>query len=473
MIQIPRPLVSHLGVVCFVCKVVCLGVLMSLNIGAFAWEEPRFFIEVDMAYAGIRVGQETELTYSCTVPFDSVILPEFGEGIGVVRGPEPSRVMSVAVTDGEKKQVSRVSYSFYVRFLSEGIVSLPVASVKVGGREYHTPPLCVRVKPALRDTAGVECRLSASVPPSGKGGTLRVTLFCNRRPDQRSPLLVADGRKYEPGGRSSGFSPAKDTTGGKPGGDAVKEWHEFYYNLPSDGRKACLCSVENLSFGGVPYAVESREMKGGTLSANREGLLVVAVMGVLLIFGGMWLRFRKEAREDMAAFVLRHKRLNLSTEWALTHYAFPLFLGSIPFFFLLFNGYGYVAEGRQDWFFPWFWCGVLPLVVSFAFWRRQRLKLDFQAVPTSLSPGMLREVMEKAARENNWTLDYIGEDCIVARTHRRWWEAARGEQVFLVFGREEVWINSVNDLHKRSVTFPSGYTKRNIRLLREAIESRE
>lgn len=201
---------SHLGVVCFVCKVVCLGVLMSLNIGAFAQEEPRFFIEVDMAYAGIRVGQETELTYSCTMPFDSVMLPEFGEGIGVVRGPEPSRV-----------------------------------------------------KPALRDTAGVECRLSASVPPPGKGGTLRVTLFCNRRPDQRSLLLVADGRKYEPGGRSSGFSPAKDTTGGKPGGDAVKEWHEFYYNLPSDGRKACLCSVENLSFGGVPYAVESREMKGG------------------------------------------------------------------------------------------------------------------------------------------------------------------------------------------------------------------
>ena len=401
---------SHLGVVCFVCKVVCLGVLMSLNIGAFAQEEPRFFIEVDMAYAGIRVGQETELTYSCTMPFDSVMLPEFGEGIGVVRGPEPSRV-----------------------------------------------------KPALRDTAGVECRLSASVPPPGKGGTLRVTLFCNRRPDQRSPLLVADGRKYEPGGRSSGFSPAKDTTGGKPGGDAVKEWHEFYYNLPSDGRKACLCSVENLSFGGVPYAVESREMKGGTLSANREGLLVVAVTGVLLIFGGMWLCLRKEAREDMAAFVLRHKRLNLSTEWALTHYAFPLFLGSIPFFFLLFNGYGYVVEGRQDWFFPWFWCGVLPLAVSFAFWCRQRLKLDFQAVPTSLSPGMLREVMEKAVRENNWTLDYIREDCIVARTHRHWWEPARGEQVFLVFGREEVWINSVNDLHKRSVAFPSGYTKRNIR----------
>ena len=399
-----------MGVVCFVCKVVCLGVLMSLNIGAFAREEPRFFIEVDMAYAGIRVGQETKLTYSCTMPFDSVMLPEFGEGIGVVRGPEPSRV-----------------------------------------------------KPALRDTAGVECRLSASVPPPGKGGTLRVTLFCNRRPDQRSPLLVADGRKYEPGGRSSGFSPAKDTTGGKPDGDAVKEWHEFYYNLPSDGRKACLCSVENLSFGGVPYAVESREMKGGTLSANREGLLVVAVTGVLLIFGGMWLRFRKEAREDMAAFVLRHKRLNLSTEWALTHYAFPLFLGSIPFFFLLFNGYGDVVEGRQDWFFPWFWCGVLPLAVSFAFWRRQRLKLDCQAVPTSLSPGMLREVMEKAVRENNWTLDYIGEDCIVARTHRHWWEAARGKQVFLVFGREEVWISSVNDLHKRSVAFPSGYTQRNIR----------
>lgn len=462
----------------FACKVVGLAIGMFLSIGAFAQTEPRFFMEVDTAYSGISVGQEVELRYSCTAPFDSVVPPEFGKEIEVVSGPKPRRVMSAVWGNGRKKQGSEIGFSFQIRFLREGIVSLPVASVKIGGKAYDTPPFNVWVKPALWDIQEVECLLSAFTPHLWEDGTFRITLTCNRRPDQWSPLLTVNGRKYEPSGRSSGFSSAKGTIGGKPGTATGKERYEFHYNVPSGDGKTCTCSVEELSFGGVPYPMESREIemtggKQGTATGNKKRVIVAVITGVVLIFGGMWLRFRREANEETAVFVLRYKRLNLGTEWALTHYGFPLFLGSIPFFIWLFNLYGYLVDGRREAFFPWFWCGVLPLVLAFVFWHNQRLKLHFQAVPTSLSPETLREVMEEIARENGWTVDHAGEDCIVAHTHRRWWSATWGEQIFLVFDRGQVWVNSVNDLNKRSVACPFGYTKKNIRIVQEAIAERE
>ena len=459
-------------------KARCTVVGIFLVLGVRAQTEPRFFIEVDTTDTGIFVGQEVELTYSCTVPFDSVRPPEFGRGIEVVRGPKSRRMMLMRVVDGKKEQVNVVGFSFDVRFLKEGIVDLPLVSVQINGKEYGTPPLSVRIKPAVRDIEGVKCRLTASGPHPGKGETLRVTLFCNRRPDKLSPLLVVGNRKYAPSGKSWDFSSAKDPVGEKSDSTERKETYEFYYNVPSEGGKTFTCSVENLSFGGVSYLLENREIgrereKQEAPSGKSKGVMVVVVIGGILIFGGMWLRFHKESREETAEFVLRYKRLNLGTEWALTHYGFPLLLGSFPFFLLLFHLYEYLVNGRQNLFFHWFWCGLLPVGLALIFWRNQRVKLNFQAVPTSLSKETLREVVEGVARENNWTVDHAGEDCIVARTHPHWWSATRGEQVFMVFDRGQVWINSVNDLNKQSVACSFGYTRKNIRILKKAITERE
>lgn len=462
----------HIAVWAF--KMACLAMAVLPGFGAAAQTEPRFYMGVDTAYNGICVGQEVELKYCCTVAFDSLIPPEFGGEIEVVRGPEPRRVVSAVWVSGEKQQMREEGFTFQVRFLREGVFSLPVSSVKIGGKAYHTAPLSVRVKPAAGGIEGVECQLSGGTLLSGKEGMFSVTLTCNRRPDNLLPLLVVGGRKYKPNSRNSGFSSRRDTTGGKPGEMKTQERYDFQYKVEQDGRRTYTCSVENLSFGGVPYPLENREIGcAGWASGSRMGLLVVAVLGVILIIGGVWLCFRREAREDVAAFVLRHKRLNLGTEGALTHYGFPLFLGSIPFFFLLFDGYGYMVEGRQDWVFSWFWCGVLPGVLAVAFWCNRRLKLNFRAVPTALPAETLLEVVEELARENDWTVDYTGTDYIVAHTNPRGWRAGWGEQIFMVFDRGQVWINSLNDLNKRSTICSFGYPKKNIRILQDAIEKRE
>ena len=458
-------------------KAVCTAMVMAFGTIALAQTEVPFFMEIDTAYNGVYVGQEYNLKYRCTVRFDSVSPPDFANLIEVIKGPVPNRQLSTIIVNGKKKQRMEEVFSYQVRFLREGVISLPIASVKAEGRVYITPPFHVRVKPAEQDIQGVVCSVTTQRSYIEEGETFFVTLTCNRRPDNLAPLLELGDSIYKPSGSSSRFSYTKGSGKDTSAFVNAKESYEFHYNIRSDGSGVYTFSAKNLTFGGIPYSLDNQvikiaETRHSSPGGNNE-VVIVLVIGCMLIFGFMWLRFHREADEELASFVLREGRLNLSTDWALTHYGFPLFLVSIPFFFLLSNLYKYFTEGRQDLFFPWFWCGLLPAFLAFAVYRNQRSKLNFRSVKISFSDEVMLEVVEETARENNWTIDHAGRDCVVAHTHSHWLSATWGEQIFVVFDRGQVWINSVNDLNKRSTAFSFGYTKRNMNKLQEAIERRE
>lgn len=69
----------------------------------------------------------------------------------------------------------------------------------------------------------------------------------------------------------------------------------------------------------------------------------------------------------------------------------------------------------------------------------------------------------------DWDVDHYGEDCIVAHTNPAIWHLTWGEQIFIVFDKGQVWVNSVNDLNKRTSPFSFGYAKRNVRRIRDAL----
>ena len=71
----------------------------------------------------------------------------------------------------------------------------------------------------------------------------------------------------------------------------------------------------------------------------------------------------------------------------------------------------------------------------------------------------------------DWDVDHYGEDCIVAHTNPSLWSMTWGEQIFVVFDKGQVWVNSVNDLNKRTSICSFGHNKRNIRRIREALIS--
>ncbi len=109
----------------------------------------------------------------------------------------------------------------------------------------------------------------------------------------------------------------------------------------------------------------------------------------------------------------------------------------------------------------------MPL--AYLSYRHQRRKLDFQSIPTTLDEQAIYDRIYNLAATYDWDVDHYGEDCIVAHTNPAIWHLTWGEQIFIVFDKGQVWVNSVNDLNKRTSPFSFGYAKRNVRRIRDAL----
>ena len=443
-------------------------ITLSYSVQSFAQEDSvHFSMKIDTTSNGIRCGQEFVLKYTCTAQFDSIAPPEFNTFLQAVKGPIPSKETSETVKNGVKRYVATNGFSYQVRFLSEGWVSMPTSIITVNGKRYETPPLRVWVKPAIPDTKGVECSIRTHPEYPRLGEQFWVILTCNRQPDAYNPLLVINNLKIEPTGR--GISLSKE-----------KEEYQFEYSGRAESGGDFTCSVENLTFGGTPYTLTNQLIKintegaihtpGQSTNSNSKWIgIIAAIAYIALIYLFLWLRFHKEADKELASFVLQHHKLNLNTNWAYTHYAFPLTLLLIPLVFIIVNLHTYHTDGEP--FLPLFWCGLLPVILSYIIFRSQRAKLNFQPIATSLSTEEIQQAIEAIAKQNNWTIDYLGADCIVAHTNPSRWSLTWGEQIFIVFDQQQVWVNSINDLNKRSAAISFGYTKKNVQLVKEALRS--
>lgn len=427
----------------------------------------QYYMEVDTTRSGIRAGQDVPLRYICTVQYDSVLPPRFSIPVEMVKEAIPHR-SGHAVVNGELTDIYEFGFEYIVRFQTAGRHDLPLSSVRVNGKEYRTPPMSVWVQPAIANIEDVECSVSIKPKRPKVGERFDVLLICNRQPDSKRPTVTLNGQPMESGGHS--YSSV----------NAEEEFRFIYPARVADGGRYTL-SVSELSFGGTPYHIPDTEIEiaGGMYSPKGGNApsawvwLIIAGAYMLFVYLTLWLRFRKEADEELVAFVLTHHRLNLNTEWAYTHYGFPLGILMIPFLFICINIYDYIVGDGANSFFPLFWCGALPLLLAYVSYRSQRKKLDFEPITTTLSVEMIQEAIEEVARKNDWIVDHIDNHCFAAHTSRSFPSLSWGEQVFVVFDKGTVWVNSVNDLNKKSVACSFGYTKKNIQLLREAIENKE
>lgn len=442
-------------------RLMLIGLVCGLL--AFAREDTiRFYIALDTTRGGVRTYQEFDLNYICTAEFDSVSPPVFPSGIEVVKGPTPHKV-GRAVRNGKLTDIDEYGFSYRIRFQNEGKNELPASSVVVNGRAYAAGPHSIAVQPAIATLDSVKCRLFAEAPYL-KGARTRMILRCNRRPDSRTPLLVINGNPVEPSGYGLSVSNGKED-------------YSFSYNVVFSDDGYYTATFRNLAFGGIPYPMEEREFAVGNPGKRVDGesgetselpIIGMSLGYLLIVWLLFWLRFHKEADEGLAPFVRKHMYLNLNTERALTHYSFPLLLIGIPIFFVSLNAYAYYLTGKSG-FLPLFWCG-LSGVLAFVFYRMQRAQLYFEPVSTTLEIPALQARLMETARQHNWTVEYMGDDCFVAHTNPSIWSFTWGELVFAVFDGERVWINSINNLdRRRSTPFSFGRIRKNIRSIKEAI----
>lgn len=416
-----------------------------------------FYMEMDTLGGGIRAGQEYDLYYKSTIPFDSVSLPTFDERIEVVKGLLPWRGSSTTFENGRKESRSGEGFSFRIRFVGEGAVELPAAGIRQGGREYQTPKTVVRVLPAIGSLQEITCRIDLPAEKPEPESDFLITLICSARPDNKEPVIAAPGLRCRPIGSGSQVQ----------NGEA--QYTFTYLANAGQGGKYVL-RAENLSFGGRPYPLEHtlRVSHIRTEWIYEYGPLLTIAAVLLLEWLFLRLFFRRERRADFAAFVLRHKRIPLTTSRAITHYGIPLALVNIPLIYWsvwLFIQNPVVPE---DDLCVQFGIGLFPPILAAFLARSQYRKLFFTPVRTALPPATLNKALKQLCRECEWTPDHIGEDCFVAHTPGRTF--SYGEQLFVVFGKGQAWINSVNNLDDRAAICSFGSVRRDKLLLQKTIE---
>lgn len=409
----------------------------------------HFHIQID-TLRKIRAGQVVELTYALVnAQFDSVSPPVFGDNIEIVSGPEPHDVSSYSIVNGVESKSCESGFRYHVRFRQAGEVAIPAASVIAGNRTYTAPGCRVSVQPAEVDMNKLKCSLKVGRLADGYTKYC-ATLTCNACPDQNPPLLSINGKTTRPTSTSCSRSDSK-------------EEYVYRYYFSGDGYEV---SCEELTFGGVPYHVSPRKRK-----IDKEDFLVAFLIACALFELAWWLvykrRYRLEKDAAFADFVLEHKSVPLTISWAYTHYGASHILSLMSAIFLFTTGMTLYSAGRIDGFV--LLVAIVPVPIAYVLYRVQRRKLDFQSIPTTLDKQSIYDRICHLSVTYNWDVDHYGEDCIVAHTNPAIWHLTWGEQIFIVFDKGQVWVNSVNDLNKRTSPFSFGYTKRNIRRIRDAL----
>lgn len=120
------------------------------------------------------------------------------------------------------------------------------------------------------------------------------------------------------------------------------------------------------------------------------------------------------------------------------------------------------------------WGAIGLLLGGILLWKKQQRSLRFIRLGTRLTKDELLQVIGEVGNRYHWVLDDAKGDSLVIHTlPTSIWSLTWGEQIFIVFEKGGILVNSVNDLNKHGHIFSFGYNKRNIQILEEAIRSAE
>ena len=311
-----------------------------------------------------------------------------------------------------------------------------------------------------RDT--VHCCLSIAARQPRARDDYEILLSSDQYAD-RTPTIVTE--------EGASLAWIRNTSSGSwSDGKTTRICRHFYRFSPAKkGEYRLRC--RDLSFDGVAYdGVLTIQVGAPELNAVPTFLLWVAGIGCLLL-AEILIRIgcRNEARVDTAGFIRRHRRLPLNAEGVWAHYLLPIMLLYLPLFMALIVLTGMASISTS----ALLWIAAVCVPLAFILFRLQYRRLFFRWRKTVLPPERIDALLRELAEQYDWTIDHMDRDFFVAHTYPAWWSATWGEQIFVAHDRGGIWINSINDLGKRSSIVSFGYTRRNIRRVTEAITAQE
>ena len=438
-------------------KILCL-LLLSLLFIPVAAAQPAgsvsFFCEPDTAFRQVHVGAEVQVCYLSNRNITKHTPPVWNvEEVERISGPSTMSSSRMETINGVSEMVSLKGIYYAVRFLKPGTFTLPVITAVIEGNTYTCAPVAIRVLPA-EFPEEIVCTLTTEPASPKAGEEFRLVLTTNCKPDPSTPAFLHEGVEQL---SFSGTSTSKNGV----------ESYRYIYTMKAKRPGSYVIVPLNLTFGGTEYPLKAYQ-----LDIEGSNYLWVIVcfafyVGALLYY---LLQFRKEGKQLLADFVKRTGRLNLSIDNAMTHYRLPIYFFGISAFLSGFTTYD-CLQGIDTFHKPLLLFALISiptlLGILVSYWQYR--KLFFVKIVTRLTVDELYEVIQQVGVREEWLCEFAGEDCVVIHTPGGFSKMSWGEQVFIVFDTGQVWINSICDLQKRASITSFGQTKKNIRMLQEAI----
>lgn len=116
-----------------------------------------------------------------------------------------------------------------------------------------------------------------------------------------------------------------------------------------------------------------------------------------------------------------------------------------------------------------FWIVFAPSIVALIFYWIQKRRLKFRIVQTDLKRDQLLKIINDVAKELKWKKISSNIKVYKARTDPSFFSGSWGEQITILFYEENVFVNSICDLDKRSSVISWGRNRENEKTLIDRI----
>ena len=174
--------------------------------------------------------------------------------------------------------------------------------------------------------------------------------------------------------------------------------------------------------------------------------------------------------KEQVKYSIETKELKLGNWDKLSHYGIVLFLFFIPAMFIFFHLKGYFEGTPKPFKQIEIWCMIIPTLIGILFYRIQLNRLKFKPIQTNLTRDEIEKIIEKVAKELEWHPHIVDEKFIVAKTHPGFLSGSWGEQITVLFDRNQVLVNSICDPDKKSSIVSMGRNIQNEKKLIEEIK---
>ncbi|BAU52353.1 hypothetical protein [Mucilaginibacter gotjawali] len=166
------------------------------------------------------------------------------------------------------------------------------------------------------------------------------------------------------------------------------------------------------------------------------------------------------------------RELHLNGFWEKSsHFGLPFYTLIFPATLVLAHLFGYFKSDPLPFKAGEAWFIAVPLVLGCLFFFIQKRRLKFKVIQTTLTHDQIKAIIEKVAAQLKWNGHFTSAKIYEATTNPGFFSGSWGEQITILLPDNQVWVNSICDLQKRSSVVSMGRNRKNAQTIIDRIKA--